>query len=298
MKDLVPSYTEFLWPAVVAVRELGSSASIEEMVQQVIQEMGLSEEQQSVLHGDGPGTEVAYRLAWGRSYLKKMALMTNSARGVWSLTERGETVEESQIRPLHAAVLRQMRAEGRRPKNGEEAAQGSTSDTVENTRAVDEEQDDELATWRDRLLDVLMKMDPVAFERLAVRLLREAGFTSTSVTARSHDGGIDGVGTYRMSLLSFPVFFQCKRYQGTVGAAAVRDFRGAMAGRGDKGLLITTGSFSSDARKEATRDGAQPIDMIEGNRLCDLLKEFKIGVTTTVRQIEDVQIVPDYFAQI
>ena len=297
MKDLVPAYTEFLWPAVVAVRKLGSSAAIEEMVGQVIQEMALSEEQQAVLHGDGPGTEVAYRLAWGRTYLKKMGLMTNSGRGVWSLTDKGETVQERQIRPLHAEALRQMRAGGRRPKNGGQAPT-SISDTVEDSPAVDEEQDDELATWRDQLLDILMKMDPIAFERLAVRLLREAGFTSTSVTARSHDGGIDGVGTYRMSLLSFPVYFQCKRYQGTVGAAAVRDFRGAMAGRGDKGLLITTGSFSSDARKEATRDGAQPIDMIEGNRLCDLLKEYKIGVTTTVRQIEDIQLNPDYFTQI
>ena len=297
MKDLVPAYTEFLWPAVVAVRKLGSSAAIEEMVGQVIQEMALSEEQQAVLHGDGPGTEVAYRLAWGRTYLKKMGLMTNSGRGVWSLTDKGETVQERQIRPLHAEALRKMRAGGRRPKNGGQAAT-SIPDTVEDSPAVDEEQDDELATWRDQLLDILMKMDPIAFERLAVRLLREAGFTSTSVTARSHDGGIDGVGTYRMSLLSFPVYFQCKRYQGTVGAAAVRDFRGAMAGRGDKGLLITTGSFSSDARKEATRDGAQPIDMIEGNRLCDLLKEYKIGVTTTVRQIEDIQLNPDYFTQI
>lgn len=296
MKATVPPYTEFLWPAVVAVRELGSSAAIDEMLQQVIDAMELSEDQQAVLHGDGPGSEVAYRLAWARTYLKKMGLMTNSSRGVWSLTDKGKTVQPHEIASLHAEVRRSR--QDRRHGQVSDQTPLEEADNVEEVQTRDEEQDDELAGWRDRLLDILMHMDPIAFERLAVRLLREAGFTSTSITARSHDGGIDGVGTYRMSLLSFPVYFQCKRYQGTVGAATVRDFRGAMAGRGDKGLLITTGSFSSDARKEATRDGAQPIDLIEGNRLCDLLEEYQIGVTTTIRQIEDVTIDPGYFAQI
>ena len=85
-----------------------------------------------------------------------------------------------------------------------------------------------------------MNMRPDAFERLARRLLREADFDSVKVTGQSGDGGIDGHGVYRLGLMSFPVFFQCKRYRGSVGAGAVRDFRGAMAGRGDKGLLITT----------------------------------------------------------
>src|SRR5438046_8254026 len=104
-------------------------------------------------------------------------------------------------------------------------------------------------------------MPPHAFERLAQRLLRKSGFSSARVTGRSGDGGIDGLGVYQISLLSFPAFFQCKRYKGSVGPGAVRDFRGAMAGRGDKGLLITTGTFTNDARAEAQRGGASPIDL-------------------------------------
>jgi restriction endonuclease Mrr len=100
-------------------------------------------------------------------------------------------------------------------------------------------------------------MSPAGFERLAQRLLREAGFISATVMGRSGDGGIDGLGVYRLSLVSFPVYFQCKRYRGSVGPGVVRDFRGAMAGRGDKGLVITTGSFTGDAKREATRDGAR-----------------------------------------
>jgi restriction system protein len=157
---------------------------------------------------------------------------------------------------------------------------------------------DDAEDWKERLLDVLLVLSPGDFERLARRLLREAGFISATVTGRSGDGGIDGVGVYRLSLVGFPVFFQCKRYSGSVGASAVRDFRGAMAGRGDKGLLITTGSFTRDARDEATRDGAPPIDLIDGDRLCDLLKEFEMGVHVATRTIEEISIQPEFFADL
>ena len=118
------------------------------------------------------------------------------------------------------------------------------------------------------------------------------------MTGRSGDGGIDGLGVYQISLLSFPVFFQCKRYSGSVTPSAIRDFRGAMAGRGDKGLLITTGTFTNDARKEATRDGAPPIDLIDGSHLCDLLKEYSIGVSTKERVVQDVKVESDFFASL
>jgi restriction system protein len=143
-----------------------------------------------------------------------------------------------------------------------------------------------------------MGMTPDAFERLAQRLLREADFDSVNVTGQSGDGGIDGLGVYRLGLVSFPVFFQCKRYRGSVSPSAVRDFRGAMAGRGDKGLLITTGTFTADAKKEATRDGAPPIDLIDGDRLCELLKRYDLGVRTTTRTVEDVAVDPAFFSEI
>jgi restriction system protein len=136
------------------------------------------------------------------------------------------------------------------------------------------------------------------FERLSQRLLREAGFINTTVVGRSGDGGIDGMGVYRLSLVSFPVFFQCKKYRGSVGPGAVRDFRGAMAGRGDKGLLITTGSFTSDAKQEATRPGATPIDLIDGTRLAELLKQYELGITTRVRSVEDVQVDAGFFREL
>lgn len=148
--------------------------------------------------------------------------------------------------------------------------------------------------WKDELLGQLMSMSPDAFERLAQRLLREADVTSVHVTRSSHDGGIDVHGVYRLGLVSFPVFVQCKRHRGSVSASMVRDFRGAMAGRGDKGLMITTGTFTADARREATRDGAPPIDLIDGDRLCDLLRQFELGVTiVAVPRVE-----PSFFSDL
>jgi restriction system protein len=151
-------------------------------------------------------------------------------------------------------------------------------------------------TWKDVLLHALGQMKPDAFERLAQRLLREAGFIKVEVTGRSGDGGIDGLGVLRVNLLSFQVLFQCKRYQGTVGAGTVRDFRGAMVGRCDKGLVITTGTFSSDAKREATRDGAPAIDLIDGDLLCDLLKQLKLGIQ--VQMVENIAVDSEWFGKI
>lgn len=282
---LVPSYSALLWPTLQAVREMGDSGTIEEIVEKVIELEGFTEEQQSVLHGDGPRTELEYRLAWARTYLKGMGALNNSERGIWSTTELGRTMTAVDVATRHSAYTAQLRSARRAMKSanvdhGDDLSEDDPSDR----------------DWKEELLEALGEVPPDGFERLARRLLREAGFVSATVTGKSGDGGIDGIGVYRLSLVSFPVFFQCKRYKGSVGAGAVRDFRGAMSGRGDKGLLITTGSFTADAKQEATRDGAPPVDLIDGERLCDLLKDFKLGVST--RQVEKVEISTEFFADL
>ena len=140
-------------------------------------------------------------------------------------------------------------------------------------------------SWQSALLGILQNMEPAAFERLCQRLLREHGFTRVEVTGRTGDGGIDGTGVLRVILLSFHVNYQCKRYAGTVGRGSIRDFRSALAGRADKGLFITTGKFTREAEREAIREGAMAIDLIDGERLCVLLKErwtpiLGLGVVT------------------
>jgi restriction system protein len=162
-----------------------------------------------------------------------------------------------------------------------------------------EQGDDEAGTdggWENQLLDVLGKMDPIAFERLCQRLLRESGFTEVEVTRRSGDGGIDGHGLIRIGgLISFPVLFQSKRYASNIGPDVVRDFRGAMMGRADKGLIITTGGFTREARREATRDGAPPIDLIDGQTLVMKMKDLGLGVQVITRQVEEVRVDSEWF---
>jgi len=214
-----------LWPTLQAAIALGGSASIAELDAAVIDREQFSEEQQAVLHGDGPQTEIQYRLAWARTYLKGMGLLTNSKRGVWTVTEAGQSAKQEDIAPLHQQFVNSYSKKKGKKKGGAKSDVASELDQVEAEAEAD---------WKDALLETLLEMSPTAFERLAQRLLRESGFSSAVVTGRTGDGGIDGLGVYQISLLSFPVFFQCKRYKGSVGASAVRDFRGAMAGRGEK----------------------------------------------------------------
>lgn len=211
-------------------------------------------------------------------------------RGVWSLTEYGRKTSESELIERDREWRRELAAK-RNERQGSQAA-GEDVDGDELPEGLED------LDWKRQLLDRLIAMSPDGFERLAQRLLREAGFVNVAVTGKSGDGGIDGVGVYRLSLVSFQTFFQCKRYQGKVAPAAVRDFRGAMAGRGDKGLLITTGSFTKEAQNEATRDGAPPIELIDGDHLCELLKQYDLGVRTVERVEEDVLVLTEFFDDI
>jgi restriction system protein len=281
MAPSIPSASALLWPTLCAIREMGHSGTIEEIVQKVIDAQRFTEAQQAVLHNEGPRSEIEYRLAWARTYLKGMGFLDNSTRGVWATTEEGTTAAKEDVerryRELTAARRRRRRRMGSEGPNP----------PAEEMYATDSD-------WQERLLRSMLEMSPEGFERLAQRLLRAVGFVNTNVTARSGDGGIDGVGVYRLSLVGFPVFFQCKRYRGSVGPDKVRDFRGALAGRGDKGVLITTGTFTAQAKREATRDGAPPVDLIDGERLCELLKEHGLGV----RVVERVEVLPDFFAEL
>ena len=284
-KDKVPTFDKLLNPTLRALHKLGGSGSIHEIVDALIADMRLPEEITSVPHGRGGATEVEYRGAWARNYLKNFGLLENSDRGVWALTPEGARTTE--VDPK--TVLREVQ---RRQREAREAVALVRGETVTDEETVPAE-----LTWREQLLDVLLQIDPIAFERLCQRVLREAGFLEVEVTRRSGDGGIDGYGTIRIgSLISFNVLFQSKRHKGNIGPEIVRDFRGAMVGRADKGLIITTGGFTREARREATRDGAPPIDLIDGDLLVEKLKELRLGVT--VRMIEHVEVNPTWFASI
>ena len=271
-----------------ALKELGGSATVQELDEKVIELEGVTEGEQSHgMAGNEDRARVNYYLAWARTYLKRGDALANSARGVWALTEIGASITAMhETRAIHDRVVREERERARAKRK---VAKTEKPDSVEPEDIAAEREED----WKSTLLAVLGGMSPDAFERLSQRLLREAGFTRVDVRGKSGDGGIDGVGVLRVNLVSFQIYFQCKRWKGSVGAKEIREFRGALQGGADKGLFITTGRFTSHASDEATRAGAIAIDLIDGDRLCDLLKDNRLGVETEM--IERVEIRSDWF---
>lgn len=279
----VPTYDAFMWPIIERLRAHGRSLSNAEMLEDVAQHMGLGDDILTLRHGKLNQLAVEQRMAFARSFLKLAGAVENSQRAVWSLTPAGAALTPEEVAEIPRRVQREYAS--KRAASLPSAAPEDHPHIFE----ADAEQD-----WKAELIVRLQQIEPAAFERLCQRLLREFGFVKVEVTGRSGDGGIDGTGVLRVNLLSFHVLFQCKRYSGSVGAGAVRDFRGAMVGRTDKGLIITTGTFTADARREATRDGAPAIDLVDGDALCDLLKDRGLGVT--VRMVEEVTVNEAAFA--
>jgi restriction system protein len=279
----LPTFDELLVPTVKAIIDLGGSGTIEEINSKVYETANLSDDILLIPHGDkGTTNEVDYRIAWSRTYLKKFGLLENSARGIWALSKSDIDVDKLD----HIEIVKTVREQ-------DKSLQPKTKTPISKSDQLEEEVTEEVDKtdeWKEKLLNVLYGISSSAFERLAQRILRESGFFQVEVTGKAGDGGIDGKGIVRVSgLLSFHVIFQCKRYKGSVTPSQIRDFRGAMQGRADKGLVITTGTFTREAIKEATRDGAPPIDLIDGELLCDKLKELKLGVDTKLTETIDIK---------
>lgn len=279
------TYDQLMVPLMKALVNLGGSGSIDEIYETVVDIEKFDEETLAILHNPEKSsqTEIGYRLAWARTYLKKAGYLENSSRGVWALTDKAKQASEIDSREIVNFV-----------RTLDRKASLATTDPSKPELSVDDSPEEVLA-WREKLHHILIEeMSPDAFERLTQRLLRESGFIHVEVTGRTGDGGIDGKGIARINgLMSFHIAFQCKKYKGSVGAPEIRDFRGATVGRADRGMFITTGNFTKAAIEEANRDGVAPIDLVDGDQLADKLKELSLGVRTEL--VEKVSVDPDWF---
>lgn len=263
-------FLRYFGPLLDALRGLGGSGTPDEVVERIASDLKLPDDVQNELL---PSGELRFRnqVAWARFYLVREGLLDSSKRGVWSLTERGRstvlTLEQAREISLKWVKIfqEQRRAKANKAEPSEEVVAEATGATSND--------------YRSAVLDRLLKIPASGFERLCQRLLREAGFTQVVVTGSTGDGGIDGYGTLSVNpLVSFKVLFQCKRYSKSVAPSHVRDFRGAMAGRADKGIILTTGTFTAEARREASRDGVPPIELIDGDKLVDMLEQLELGL--------------------
>lgn len=295
-KNLSPTYTELIVPTYDALKQLGGSGTNNEIYERVSVDLNLSDEVLDEPHlGSLNQSEVEYQLAWARTYLKNYGIIVNSARSVWSITSEYASELTVSAKEIVAFTV-QKNAKKREMAKSNDKSDGKTDKPEDDSDSNDDvEFPDEVKPWRQQLANVLQNMDPYGFERLSQRLLRECGFTQVSVTKKSGDGGIDGTGKLKINgIVSFNVAFQCKRYKGLVSSGDIRDFRGSLTTDIEKGIFITTGSFSKAAKDEATTPGKMQIDLIDGEEFISKLAEYSIGV----KEVKTYEIDEDFFAKI
>lgn len=281
-----PKFIRFFDPILKVLNELGGSGNSGEVKDLVIEKMDIPESELEEKLKSG-ASRVKNQIAWARIYLVKSGLLDDSSkRGIWSLTTKGAESELSfedslkLFKTVHSTFVSKDKKSKKETK--------AQVDDIEEQVTGDEELSDDLLT-------VLQSLSPNGFERICQRLLRESGFKKVVVTGKSGDGGIDGEGILEVNpLMSFKVLFQAKRYQGTVGSSTVRDFRGAMQGRADKGIIITTGRFTQEAKKEAIRDGAPPVELVDGELLVDLFEKNELGLKPKVVYDIDKEFFKDF----
>ena len=285
LKGKGPRFVRYFGPVLRALRDLGGSARPREVTEHVAIAERVSEEERSETLESG-SSRFNNLVAWARFYLSKGGYIDSSRHGVWSLTDLGR----QHAGMTHPEALKLFKELHRRmtKATAAAAAEAATGEGV----GSDESPSDE--TYQDQVLKLLGALPPRGFERFCQRVLREAGFQEVTVTGRSGDGGIDGIGILQVNpLVSFKVLFQCKRYKGTVSPSQVRDFRGAMGGRADKGIIITTGEFTAEARREAVRDGVPPIELVDGERLVEMLRELELGL----RPVQNFEVDTNFFSE-
>ena len=277
-KGTGPQFVRFFGPVVEALQDLGGSGRPAEVMDWITDRLDISEEQNELLSSGQ--TRVQNQIHWARFYLSKAGYIDSSERGIWSLTSKGlsTTLTQKESLQIYSEVQGAMKLE-----------REDVSQEDDDEKDSEEPPSPEKQNYRSRLMDVLRNIPPEGFERLCQRLLRESGFQQVKVTGRTGDGGIDGNGLLQVNpFVSFQVLFQCKRYSGSVAVSQVRDFRGAMMGRADKGIIITTGTFTKDAKNEAVRDGVPPIELVNGEKLIDMFEQLELGLTPiTVYEVDD-----------
>jgi restriction system protein len=272
-KDEGAQFVRYFGPLLDALRGLGGSAKVDEAVDRVASDLQISDDALNETLPSG-GSRFRNQVAWARFYLVREGLVDSSKHGVWSLTEKGfkTSLKQDESRKIFLKWVKIFQEQRKQKEQNEPVAEK----IAEGTGALSKD-------YRDEVLEILLTLPPAGFERLSQRLLREAGFTQVVVTGQSGDGGIDGYGILQVNpLVSFKVLFQCKRYAKSVSPSHVRDFRGAMSGRADKGIIITTGTFTAEAKREATRDGAPPIELIDGEKLVDMLEKLELGLRSVL----------------
>ena len=278
-------FVKWFGPLLDALRDLGDSGRPREVSDRIAKNLNLPDEVLDETLKSG-GSRFHNQVAWARQYLVWEGMVDSSKHGTWTLTEKGRnaSITEEEAGAIFKKWVA-IHAENRKQKASEEPEAPEDDVLAPDSSSVDEKL---------KLINVLRSLSPLGFEKVCRELLRESGFENVEITGGSADGGIDGFGILEINpFVSFKVLFQCKRYaeSNLVGRSQVGDFRNAMIGRAEKGIIITTSSFTNAAVIEANREGAPQVELVDGIKLVKMFQRVELGVIR--RTVYDVD--PSYF---
>jgi restriction system protein len=287
-KNKQAEFVRWFGPLLDALRDLGGSASPREAIDRIAEKERVPDELRNTVLKSGQ--ERFYnQVHWARQYLVWEGLIESGRRGVWALTAQGRRTRLTQ-EDARRVFLEQVQRHAQLRKSADRHVESKSPEDGVAADTPQADQDSALASF----LGVVKALSPGGFERLCMRLLREAGFERVQVTGRTNDGGIDGVGVLQVNdLVSFNVVFQCKKWAQPVPPKEIRDLRGAMDGRAEKGIFLTTSTYSTNSRAEAERPGAVPIELVDGEKLFEMFKKYELGLTP--RTVYDID--PAFFEQ-
>lgn len=262
-------HIQLFLPILDALRQLGGSATPEELKDKLVENLDISDAELEEKYKSNI-SKIDNQISWSTIYLVRAGLLDRSDPKIWSLTEDGlkKNLTEEDVRDIFKQIHTEFASRKTKvPKKEQQRMENNEVERIDGS------------THQSELLEILKKLPPDGFERICQRLLRSLGFKKVVVKGRSGDGGIDGEGILEVNpLVSLKVIFQSKRYRDAVSSSEIRDFRGAMQGRAEKALFITTGRFTRDAKIEAFRDGVPPIELVDGEKLVKLFEEKRLGL--------------------
>jgi restriction system protein len=265
-----PEFLKYINPVLTTLQANGGAGNSSDIIEKIIDSLGITDVELEEVTSNGQ-SRIRNQIQWARFYLFKAGLIDNAQRGIWRLTNEGleRNLTDDDVYTLFKGVQESV-------KKSPTITPKKLELKFEDTATEDEEHSI-------GLLNLIQNLPAVGFEKLCKRLLTEIGIKDITITGGSGDQGIDGKGIVKLNdVVSLNLVFQCKRYKETVSPHHVRDFRGAMQGRGEKGLIITTGRFTKEAKNEASRDGVTPIELIDGDRLVELFEKHHLGLKPVI----------------
>ena len=265
-----PESLKYINPVLTTLQANGGAGNSSNVIEQIIESLGITDVELEETTSNGQ-SRVRNQIQWARFYLFKAGLIDNTQRGIWRLTNEGleKNLTDDDVYILFKGV--------------QESVKKSPIVTPKKLELKFEDIATEDEEHSIGLLNLIQNLPAGGFEKLCKRLLTEIGINDIIITGGSGDQGIDGKAIVKLNdVVSLNIVFQCKRYKETVSPHHVRDFRGAMQGRGEKGLIITTGRFTKEAKSEANRDGVTTIELIDGDRLVELFEKYHVGLKPVI----------------